>query len=185
MKLIITMIALLCLPMQAFAAKLEPNFPFYPSESIKRDDSGNVWRESGNTYRINRDGTGNFGRWLIDCKKDAMDDARRCSLANLDYRIAVFYDASGNADEICVLGHDFPGETGAIRFDAEPALATDKTGCIAGAYVQKLRTSSKLTTRAVKFPVKMNVDTPSYINNFIEAERFTLHIANHIKDMKF
>lgn len=185
MKLIVTIIALLLFPAQTLAAKLEPNFPFYPSESIKRDDSGEVWRESGNTYRINRDGTGNFGRWLIDCKKDAMDDARRCTLANPDYRIAVLFDVNGNADQICVLGHDFPGEVGAIRFDGESAIATDSTGCVDGAYIEKLRTASKLTTRAVKFPVKVNVDTPSYINNFTEAEKLTLHIATHIKDMKF
>lgn len=129
---------------------------------------------SGYDFTLNQDGSGSVqtpgGEWQIDCRVDAMTDARNCSLLGGEY-YSVFIDfgASTAAKRICAMGHDFPGRTAAIRFGQGKPIETDSEGCIAGSYITEMRTAPYVRTRTVKWPYDVNVDHQSSLEGFPDA----------------
>lgn len=123
---------------------------------------------TGNSYIVYADGSAGLDagdvHWSIDCKIDKISDDLSCSItggSNYDFFIAV--GSTGDAILLCALGHDFPGRTGAIRFDKNQSLETDEKGCVDGKEVRSMALASSAVTRTWKWPYDWPVDRETSI----------------------
>ncbi|WP_420561414.1 hypothetical protein [Tepidicaulis sp.] len=164
-------------------------------ETILRGRSGN-YREGrspgGRRYTIYPDGSGGIGeltseeRWSIDCSRDKIDDKRRCSFYNSDNRLFITFTDAGNPHYVCIMGHDFPGMTGAIRVDSNEAISTDKEGCVkASSIIPQLRAGKRVVVRRVEWPYRYNIDDEGSLMGFQEAMQLTTFIRHNIDNLSF
>ena len=119
--------------------------------------------------RDNADANTSFeDKWNFHIKIDEMTDEQRITVRRYAYRfteefgeikmghkIKLFLNLTYKDYELlCVSGHDFPGMTGMIRVDKNPAIETKEDGCLklSKALDGQLRSGSKLTIRGSKFP---------------------------------
>jgi len=111
--------------------------------------------------------------WSVGCPIDAMTDRKKCTIEGPTHRAArimVFYGNSQAPQSICIIGHDFPGRTGQIRVDSNPAVTTDRDGCVAPSQVfGQLKVGSKFTTRSYKWPNDWPVDESANLAGFGKA----------------
>jgi hypothetical protein len=90
--------------------------------------------------------------WSGSCKRDAMSDVMECQLTNMDNRLFISFTGS-EPRRIGVIGHDFPGRTGAIRVDRKPARSTDTDGFVpATQLLPELLKGQSVTVRYYKWP---------------------------------
>jgi hypothetical protein len=90
-----------------------------------------------------------------------MTDKRNCKLTLHEARIFIYYGTSASPQSVCILGHDFPGRSGAIRVDTSPPVQTDRDGCAPGRLAAAIAAGSMVTTRRVEFPYDYNADQTS------------------------
>lgn len=111
---------------------------------------------------------------LGGCNKDAISDAVTCHL-NLMPQGAVkgggliqHVDLNGNIQRSCVLGHDYPGQTAAIRVDNNRSFISDENGCVRGSSARSLQaqllTGTSVTTRRIEWPYLTNRDKEMLID---------------------
>lgn len=129
---------------------------------------------SGYDFSLYEDGSGSVqtpgGEWQIDCRVDAMSDARNCSLLGGEYySVFVDFGETQTVERICAMGHDFPGRQAAIRFGQGKPIETDADGCIAGSYINEMKAAPYVRTRTVKWPYDVNVDHQSSLEGFPDA----------------
>lgn len=149
-----------------YAAATDAPNAWYPGEQQIAEPSGIRYRSgvtaSGYPYNIFPDGSGSvtppsskigLKGWSVDCSKDAMTDQRACIITSYENRLLVSYRGTSAPVAICVVGHDFPGYTAAIRVDNNPPIATDEDGCVsAKSLYGQLLQGGTVITRRVEWP---------------------------------
>lgn len=91
---------------------------------------------------------------------------------------------TGQTISACVVSHDFPGRTAAIRFDSNEHVKTGTNGCVgantAKGLEQQARSAKILTTRRVEWPYETSKDMVTRVDGLYSvAERLLNHmIAN-------
>lgn len=121
----------------------------------------------------------------VDCIKDNMTDRRECTVSESNTGLMILYGRSTSPASICILGHDFPGKHGAIRFDHTPPLATDTEGCISGKYASQFASATTVYLRSYEWPYDYPKDqtaTPHGIKTAMDLASF-LH--KHIDTLNF
>lgn len=116
---------------------------------------------------------------LGGCSRDQVTDRTTCRLNVLPQGTLVpgglfqRVTANGNILSACITGHDFPGRTGAIRVDDNPAITTNREGCISGASARRLErqllSGSRLITRRVEWPYDYAKDREMLIKGSFSA----------------
>lgn len=111
---------------------------------------------------------------LGGCSKDRVTDATTCRMNILpqstsnDGGLFQTVNANGSILTSCIIGHDFPGRTGAIRVDGNPAISTNSEGCLTGSTARRLERQliggSKLVTRRVEWPYDYSRDKEMLID---------------------
>jgi len=124
---------------------------------------------SGRTYYIFEDGTtrvlvnGQAFPWVSSCKVDAISDATGCQYTNIEAKFLSTRTQSGEMQNFCIVGHDFPGRRGAVRVDENRAFATDSDGCLSTSQTRALQSQlingQVLTVRYVEWPYDYAKDT--------------------------
>jgi len=108
--------------------------------------------------------------WTSSCKTDNIDDKVTCSMQNLKANIYITLNRQGHVAWVCLIGHDFPGKTGAIRVDDRRAVATNTDGCVRGRSLEhQFRSGKQVTTRRVEWPYQQNIDRVETLTGFTEA----------------
>ncbi|WP_376704476.1 hypothetical protein RQ479_06270 [Mesorhizobium sp. ISC25] len=143
-------------------------------------------------YSFYTDGSGHVGEqsdplmsgWSISCNVDPMDDVRRCNVTSFEAKLFIFFGSS-DKPRICLLGHDFPGRTGAIRVDKQSPVETDTSGCVGGDFVTALASGQNVTTRFVKWPYDYPVDHTDSLTGLRSALDLTVFIRKNIDRITF
>lgn len=147
----------------------------------------------GLTYTIYPDGSGGVKAahhgaaqgWSIDCSKDAMTDRRVCTLTSYAARLLVYYGAAVSPQSVCIIGHDFPGRTGAIRVDARAPVSTDRDGCAPANVAAQLATGVSVTTRRVEWPYDYTKDETADISGAEAAMDLVRFIRGNVDRLAF
>lgn len=113
--------------------------------------------------------------WSFSCDVDQMTDARSCSITH--QQLFIEYAEGGRLREICIIGHDFPGRTGAIRIDTAEPIRVPTSGCLVGdsarSVAARLRGAERVVTRRVEWPYDYYRDSASdYARGFRLADEF-------------
>ena len=175
-----------------------PNERLFPAETGRLPQQNiSAYRQGvtadGFTYKIFPDGSadlkgpqdGIVGGWSIDCSRDAMTDQRKCKLSSYSARIFIYYGPSAVPQAVCIIGHDFPGRSGAIRIDAAPPIQTNRDGCVSGQVATALASGSKVTTRRVTFPYDYSADDTAAIAGLKSAMELVTFIRANIGRLTF
>ncbi len=111
---------------------------------------------------------------LGGCSVDKVTDRTTCRLnvlpqgTGIDGGLYQTVTANGSILSACIVGHDFPGRTGAIRVDNNPAITTNTEGCISGSAARRLErqliNGSSLLTRRVEWPYDYSRDKEMLIS---------------------
>lgn len=111
---------------------------------------------------------------LGGCSTDRVTDRTTCRMnvlpqgTGIDGGLYQTVNADGSILSACIVGHDFPGRTGAIRVDSNPAITTNTEGCISGSAARRLErqliSGSTLVTRRVEWPYDYSRDREMLIN---------------------
>ena len=144
----------------------------------------------GLPYRIYADGSGSVGHinekpsWSIDCKKDAMTDKRNCSVSASEPPLFVSFSEQSPV-WVCIVGHDFPGRTGAIRIDGGTPMSTDKDGCVPGSVAARLSKSKTVALRYVHWPYSYDRDVAGDLTGLSSALDLARFIYLRIDQLQF
>jgi hypothetical protein len=128
------------------------------------------------------------------CSTDQITDNTTCRLNILPqlggfgslYQIV---SASGSILSSCVVGHDFPGRTAAIRVDDNPAIVTNTEGCVSGATARRLERQllggKRLITRRVEWPYESMRDEVMLIEGSFSSaqELFRWSVTTDLKSL--
>lgn len=122
---------------------------------------------AGNRFSFAIDGSGDVmppgteildgDGWDIECKNDAMSDARSCTASHkIGHLLIVFGGKLGVVTQFCLYDNDFPGRAAAIRVaETNPRLLRAK-GCASGTeareIVASLHKDARLRTRSYSWP---------------------------------
>ncbi len=116
---------------------------------------------------------------LGGCSKDRVTDRTTCRINVLpqgignDGGLYQTVSANGSILSACIIGHDFPGRSGAIRVGSNPAITTDREGCISGAAARRLEqqliNGTTLVTRRVEWPYDYTRDKEMLIEGSFSA----------------
>jgi hypothetical protein len=147
----------------------------------------------GFTYTIYPDGSGGVkgpqhgpaGGWSIDCSRDAMTDRRECKLTSYSARLLVYYGYSANPESVCIIGHDFPGRTGAIRVDKAAPVTTDRDGCAPARVATQMASGSMVTTRRVEWPYDYHRDETASLAGAKSAMDLVSYIQSNVDKLTF
>ncbi|NIJ40383.1 hypothetical protein FHS78_000653 [Parvibaculum indicum] len=161
-------------------------------DGILRSREGRT--ETGAPYHYYTDGSGSFGRprnggkeqWRVDCKADAMDDTRKCTLYNYQTRIFIGLNIKGKFSYACVMGHDFPNRKAKIRIDKDKPFTTSADGCTSDRHVfEQLLKGREVTTRRYEWPYDYHRDQTAEIVGLKEAIDFTRFVQANIDTISF
>lgn len=147
----------------------------------------------GFTYTIYPDGSGGIKGpqhgpaegWSIDCTRDAMTDRRECKLTSYKARLLVYYGYASNPESVCIIGHDFPGRTGAIRVDSGTPVNTDRDGCAPARVAAQLASGSTVTTRRVEWPYDYHKDETASLAGVKAAMDLVSYIRSNVDKLTF
>lgn len=145
-----------------------------------------------------------FARAVVSCKSDQVTDNLQCKIRidaqeqvhmsytdpkdTLRYRVAgsllFIKNRSGSTISACVMSHDFPGKTAAIRFDKNEHVNTATNACVnsgtARNLEQQARDASLLTTRRVEWPYETSKDVVTRVDGLYSvAEKLLNHMINN------
>lgn len=162
---------------------------WFPNERLFRGKRDGHTPE-GYGYTLFNDGSGNvragLERWSLDCTKDAMTDARNCTIVNRDSRLFVYFSGDGEPKTVCVVGHDFPRRTAAIRVDSNPPVTTNREGCLPAARVMPaLLSGERVTTRRVEWPYDHSKDSFGQLLGFSRAIGLAKYTVQEIDGLDF
>jgi len=155
-----------------------------------------VFREgtlpSGHRYTYFPDGSGGvhtdddiLSAWHFSCKVDRMTDRRNCSLSDHGAWVLVYFGASENPQNVCIVGHDFPGRTGMIRVDGEPPVTTNTDGCVAGSYLSAMLRGQLVTARRVEWPYDYSMDRSGSLEGLDEAFALMRYVRANVAGIAF
>lgn len=97
--------------------------------------------------------------WSIDCRVDSMSDRRSCSIKASGGELLVYYGTAGQPQEICIIGHDFPGRRGMIRVDKNQPVSTGLDGCVpASRLLSQLKRGTTVSFRYYEWPYDYSKD---------------------------
>lgn len=147
----------------------------------------------GFTYTIYPDGSGGIKGlqhgpaegWSIDCTRDAMNDRRECKLTSYKARLLVYYGFAANPESVCIIGHDFPGRTGAIRVDSGTPVNTNRDGCAPARVAAQLASGSMVTTRRVEWPYDYHKDETASLAGAKAAMDLVSYMRNNVDKLTF
>lgn len=157
-----------------------------PTASMAQEIIAQGSTPNGFPYSIWADGSGlvtvGESNWSIDCRPDAMTDERRCEIdGGKRHDFSVKMNRKGGISEICVTGHDFPGRTGAIRFDQSKAIETDQDGCIAGSYGAHMLKATSARTRTVEWPYDEYIDRETPLMGFSDTYGLAVQLNKNLQ----
>lgn len=107
---------------------------------------------------------------ISGCSKDKITDNTSCVMNVKPHSWSKSWDggliqtvsSNGSLLTSCVVGHDFPGRRASIRVDSNPAITTNKNGCISGSAARRLerqlRNGKILITRRIEWPYDYEKD---------------------------
>lgn len=147
----------------------------------------------GFTYTIYPDGSGGIKGshhgpaegWSIDCARDAMNDRRECKLSSYNTRLLVYYGFAATPQSVCIIGHDFPGSTGAIRVDSGAPVNTNRDGCAPARVATQLGSGLMVTTRRVKWPYDYEKDETASLAGAKAAMDLVSYIRSNVDTLAF
>lgn len=149
----------------------------------------------GNKYTYFNDGAGHVApispknvidKWNFSCPIDDITDKVKCELKSRDANIVIFFNPNLTPITICIIGHDFPGRTGAIRVDKNKAIRTNTDGCIAASRIYKQMLAGKETTvRMVTWPDDYNRDTSNSLSGFPESVQLWKFVRDNLARLSF
>lgn len=147
----------------------------------------------GFTYTIYPDGSGGIKGpqhgpaegWSIDCNRDAMNDRRECKLSSYKARLLVYYGFAATPQSVCIIGHDFPGRTGAIRVDSGSPVNTNRDGCAPARVATQLGSGSMVTTRRVEWPYDYDKDETASLSGAKAAMDLVTYIRSNVSTLSF
>lgn len=148
---------------------------------------------AGYNYDIFGDGSGGIdvpgpsvaSGWSIGCTKDKITDKRNCEITSHDARLLIWYGTSTSPTSVCIIGHDFPGRTGAIRVDGQGAVTTDREGCASGSVVGALSKGTKVVVRYVEWPYDYSRDNEASLAGLSDAIALMTFIRGNIDRLPF
>jgi hypothetical protein len=162
------------------------------------ESDGNEYREGrlrdGASYRIHPEGIGTIAypesplaNWSVNCGVDKIYGGRECvvTAAYDSGGPLIYFGKSNSAQQVCIIGHDFPGRTGAMRVDGNPPVRTDGEGCVSGSYVNQLATGTTLVARWVEWPYDVEKDTETSLRGLKEALSLMDFIRQNIDTLAF
>ena len=144
-----------------------PYWPRYTTGPVSNSDRFRTGRdlEIGMLYKYSMDGLAWIWypgqvlvqrEWRLDCRQDVITDLRNCRISVIAARLTMWYRSDDVLDSICIIGHDFPGRTGAIRVGGNTAFITNTDGCVvraeAAQLAAQLREGGEVITRYVEWP---------------------------------
>ncbi len=144
---------------------------------------------SGSTYSYYSDGSGSLtngaASWSFSCKTDKINDQKKCEITNRHADLFINYGSSPSPRWICSLQHDFPGRTGAIRVDSNPAMTTDTDGCVPGTRIAQLVSGNSITIRSVKWPYDYDRDSTGPLTGLKDVMDLVSYIRSNISKISF
>ena len=140
----------------------------------------------GIEYKIYSSGAASLGQWSISCKTDTMTDERNCSIFSTETDNKLFiYMKKSKVSDICIMSHDFPYRTGAIRIDKNKPIKTNYGGCINGNYINKFYSAQNVSLRYYKWPDDYPRDRTHSIDGLKEAVNLAQFIYKNIDKISF
>jgi hypothetical protein len=145
----------------------------------------------GSFYRFQANGFGTLRiaadllspTWTFDCTRDAMTDRRDCRL-HAPETLAFFF--SGREPQwVCIVGHTYPGKTGAIRIDGAKPIETNERGCVDGAVAKQLAGAKEVVVRYVTWPYKAPQDTHPSMSGLADALALMAYVYSNIDRLAF
>ncbi|GGA64642.1 hypothetical protein [Pelagibacterium lentulum] len=148
---------------------------------------------SGLSYTYHPDGSGSvdtgtgnlMGNWAVDCTRDRMTDRRECHIRSLEAKLLVEFGQSNTPQRVCIIGHNFPGRTGAIRVDSNSLVNTGTSGCVAGSFAQQMVAANRVTVRYVEWPYDYPRDHSALLRGYPEAAELLRFIRGNIDNLAF
>ncbi len=93
-----------------------------------------------------------FGTWNADCKTNPMSDRLDCTV-NYDHTIRLSGASLNKLTTLCLIDHDFPGRSAAIRIDGGKQIDLGEDGCAnSQALVKKLLNANSVAISYVEWP---------------------------------
>lgn len=114
-----------------------------------------------------------------------MNDKRKCTATSYKANLMIFYGFSATPQSVCILGHDFPGRTGAIRVDGGAPVPTNTDGCAPASLAAQLASGSSVTTRRVEWPYDYSRDETASIQGAGETMQLITFIRENVDRLTF
>lgn len=157
--------------------------PIYTIESGSRDGveyqihynsgSGN-FASSGSADQIGSRIARNY--WLVGCRRDVMDDTKRCYVQREDLWVWVYSDGSRRVS--IGAGKTYPNTPASIRVDsASPVASPVGTEGVFGPRgtkdaIEQMLQGQQIATRYIDWPYRSNVDKTMSLHGFRQAYEY-------------
>lgn len=116
-----------------------------------------------------------FSQWSVDCRIDAMTDAKTCLIHSSPVRLVVAVK-NGNLEAIMVGGRHDPGSNVMIRLDSNQPLSAREPGFrghAAAMIIESIPKAKRILTRHTEWPSKQ-VDGEFSTEGFADAFEFAV-----------
>ncbi len=121
---------------------------------------------------------------IAGCSADKITDKTTCKMNIRPQSRTISWDggliqtvsSDGSLLTSCIVGHDFPARRASIRVDSNPAITTNKNGCISGSvarrFERQLRSGKILITRRIEWPYDYEKDKTMIVEgSFSNAQK--------------